>query len=388
MPDKVVFDASNFNNKPNVYFLLPDALPAERSLNNIFKNNLKYEYLNKLENYGFLISKNSKSNALLSYPSVPHFFSMDYIFNSVGKVQTKTHVELKTIFTGFNPVIAEFRKRKYKFIKVDGGGHGIGCTGYEDICIKSDKNILNHQDLFFLERSYILRILYRVSKYEQFSKILNFLKINPNNTVGESNNFMHNVPDFQFTDSIIVNDSIDLILPEVSEGPYFFFWWQPFPHMPIRFNRDCSVMPRDDWPNAYEDTFVKWSKTYTNQVKCADKIIYSFAKKIVEKDPNSIVIIHSDHAFDHDLIKSSRLPMRKASMSSIENMISTFAAYKIPDNCKKYLENQNMSPVNSFTLIFACLDKKEPLFKEFKSFVMDYEQKNILKVIKRDDLNK
>ena len=43
---------------------------------------------------------------------------------------------MKNLFKGHSPVIAEFRKRNYKFVRVDGEGHISGCTGIEDICIK------------------------------------------------------------------------------------------------------------------------------------------------------------------------------------------------------------------------------------------------------------
>ena len=65
---------------PNVYLLIPDAFPPQRSLKNIYKEYFKYEHINKLKNYGFTIVNNAKANALVSYTSIPLFFSMDYFF--------------------------------------------------------------------------------------------------------------------------------------------------------------------------------------------------------------------------------------------------------------------------------------------------------------------
>ena len=80
MPPKTSGKISRNSNYPNVYFLIPDAMPAPENLQNIFFENYEYDEINELKNLGFDIRKNVKANALDSYTSIPHFFSMDYIF--------------------------------------------------------------------------------------------------------------------------------------------------------------------------------------------------------------------------------------------------------------------------------------------------------------------
>ena len=383
MPEKVKRSENLEMDFPNVYFLIPDAFPPERSLKNIYKEDFKYEHINKLKNYGFTVLNIVKANALVLYSSIPHFFSMDYFFKELGPVRSSLNVEMKNLFKGHNPVVGEFRKRNYKFIRVDGEGHIAGCTGIEDICIKGKDTILNNQDIMFLERSYIVKILFRMSESQSFGKVLTALKINPNNNVNKNGKYMHDVHDLQLTDSLITNDNFEQILPEISESPYFYFWWLPFPHAPIRFNSDCSLIKRENWPNPYDDNYNNWSKVYLEQNKCADKFILSIAKKIIEHDENAIILIHSDHGMDHNAVKSSRVDRGNLNKKSINNLLNAFAAYRIPTKCRKTLYNKNNSPVNAFRIIFACLDNKIPEMLEYKAFLLDDEYENVIKILNK-----
>ena len=96
MPEKVMVSENRNIDKPNVYLLIPDAFPPDRSLKNIFEETYEYEYISKLEDFGFTTLKNVRANAAVSYSSIPHFFSMDYFFKSVGPIKSSVNVEMKT----------------------------------------------------------------------------------------------------------------------------------------------------------------------------------------------------------------------------------------------------------------------------------------------------
>lgn len=379
MPDKIEHRQTTRIDLPNVYLLIPDAFPPERSISNIYAKSFEYKHTNELRNYGFQILNNAKANAFVSYSSIPHFFSMDYFFEKNGPIKSSTHVEIQNIFRGFNPVVAEFRKRKYKYIRVDGEGHIAGCTGIEDICIQGKNTIFTNQDLVFLERSYISNILNRLSRQEQLSNFLTFLNINPNNSTSASSAYMHNRLDLQLTDSLIVNNTFEDILPKLSESPYFFHWWMPFPHTPIRFNRECNLIEQQNWPNSYESNYEEWSKSYSGQNICADKILLKYAKTIMKHDEKAIILIHSDHGMDHDAVKENTTKRIDLTSKSARNLLNTFAAYKLPEHCNHYLNNENNSPVNAFRIIFSCIDNKKPKLKEYKAFMMDEKYENVIK---------
>ena len=123
---------------------------------------------------------------------------MDYLFKKNGKISPSLHVEINNILRGYNSVVAEFRERKYKYIRVDGGGHAAGCFGVEDICITGRGSFFKNQDLVFLERSYFIRILDYLSRQNKLLPILIFFKLNTNLNISNPDGKeikIHDIPD-------------------------------------------------------------------------------------------------------------------------------------------------------------------------------------------------
>ena len=387
MPPKVTGTVNNTDNNYNVYFLLPDAMPSPERLNNIFFDSYEYNEINELKKLNFNILKNVEANAVDSYSSIPHFFSMDYLFKKNGKISPKLHVEIKNIFNGYNPVIAEFRKRKYKFVQVDGErGHIAGCVGIEDICIRNRGNLFINQDLIFLDRSYIKKILDKLSTQNKILPILKFLKINTKDEII----FGKNSRSPSLTDKVIVEDKFNEILPNISDSPYFFYWWMPFPHIPIRFNKNCEmpdVSKGEFIGNSYEVNYEIWSDQYLGQVKCAETQLVKWAKKIVDHDKNAIILIHSDHGMDHAATRSDHVKRRDLDDISYKNLLGMFAAYRMPKQCNKFL-NSEYSPVNAFKIIFACLDNTKPDLLPHKSFLLNYVHSNVEGILKKNEFGK
>ena len=404
MPPKVSGKISRDSTYPNVYFLIPDAMPAQKNLQNIFFENYEYNEINELKNLGFNIRKNVKSHALNSYTSIPHFFSMDYLFKKNGKISPSLHVEINNIFNGYNSVVAEFRKRKYKYVRVDGGGHVDGCVGVEDICITGRGSFVNNQDLVFLERSYFIRILDYLSRQNKLLPILIFFKLNTNLNISNPDgkeikihdipdgykNFIHLRKDLQIMDSVIVYDLFQELLPNISESPYFFHWWMPFPHSPIRFNKECDLIyPLKGQfarkPN--ELNYEIWSDSYYGQTKCAEKELVKYAKKIIEHDEKAIILIHSDHGIDHLALRTDGPRNSELPDESYDNLLGVFSAYRVPKRCDKFF-NTIISPVNSFRVIFACLDDKKYDFLPHKIFINNSNHTQIEGILEKNELGK
>ena len=165
---------------PNVYFIIPDAMPALHRVQETFFQDYEYETISEFNDLGFKFVENSEANGIDTYYTVPHFFTMDYFFSKSGKIDERLHIELKNVFRGYNPLIAEFRKRNYKYIRVD-GAYGINpCSGIEDICI-SPNIMTNNQDRVFLERTY-LPLVFLILERNSFTKrILRKFKLSYDN---------------------------------------------------------------------------------------------------------------------------------------------------------------------------------------------------------------
>ena len=89
--------------------------------------------------------------------------------------------------------------------------------------------------------------------------------------------------------------------------------------------------------------------------------------KFIKKDKDALIIIQSDHGFGQTFNIRDRSKPINLSDEEIEKVIGIFSSFKIPNSCKKFL-NDNFSAVNTFRIIFACLDKKEPELLPYKTF--------------------
>ena len=201
---------------------------------------------------------------------------------------------------------------------------------------------------------------------------------------------LQNRNDLQIMDTIIVYNEFHQIIPDISESPYFFHWWMPFPHQPIRYNKDCKLVYRLHGPgsrDAYELNYEIWSDSYYGQTKCAEKELVKYAKKIIEHDKNAIILIHSDHGIDHLSIKHDHPEKKDLPDMSFENLLGVFAAFRMPERCNKFLDAEN-SPVNAFRIIFACLDNKQPVLLPHKTFVIDNDNTYVEGILEKNVLDK
>ena len=381
MPSKVNKNIKITGNNPNIYLIIIDAMPSPERVNKMFYRNydfvkpVEYRYtkINELKNLGFKFIKNARSNTISSYSSIPHFFTMEYIFNKKEKINPNVHVEIKNFFQGFNPVVAEFRKRNYKYVRTDGTGWISKCFGIEDICI-TKAGISNTQDLVFLERTYFNLIINRLP--EKFTR---FLKINLSNIpIIPGMVISHNPTNW--IDPLIELDTMEELLPNIEESPYFFHTWLPLPHHPVRFDKNCGKTGAD----AHEKDYEQWSINFVEQIKCTEKRMVSFAQKIIKHDKDAIIIIHSDHGMDHVMNSIHTLKYKDLPDLSFENLLGIFAAFRMPERCYEF-NSDNYSPVNTFRIIFACLDNVEPTLLEYKSFLIDKKRKYVDGLIYRNN---
>ena len=169
----------------------------------------------------------------------------------------------------------------------------------------------------------------------------------------------------------------------------FFHWWFSLPHQPIRFDQNCILkypLIGKSARKADELNYTIWSDSHSGQTKCAEKELLKYAKKIIKHDPNAIIIIHSDHGFDYDVMKKDikgKIKRTNWSNLSYDNMTSLFSTYKIPKKCIKYMDPKN-SPVNLFKGIFACYDNKKSKFLPHKTIVVNEKHTEVMGVLIKD----
>ncbi len=322
--------------KPNVYFILPDMMFGKVMFD---KYNIEEDILDGIENRGFRTIKNAFANGPVTYFSLPHIFGMEYYLKDGERIsKEKLHGEIRKIFGKGNKVYTEFRKRNYKIFSLDDGYLPSNCKIGEDLCIhKPVSSFHSQQDLRFLERTPLLRALDVVDmKFNIFSTPLNL---------------------WAFPNRVEIPDLLDSF-PDPDEGPFFFYIHIGLPHYPLRFDENCNY-------TRFDDTAIAYSQQY----KCGVKYIELLLDTILEKDKDALIVIQSDHgvSFPGQHLKQ----VEELQFDEIQEVLSIYSAFKLPDNCSRYLHD-DLTPVNTFRIVFACLDNKEPELLDDKSYLVFY----------------
>lgn len=144
-------------------------------------------------------------------------------------------------------------------------------------------------------------------------------------------------------------------IPEIKKipGPKFVFIHLLCPHSPFVLDQNGGQV---DVRNA-----LNWKdpKYYRNQYIFISKKMDSVVNELLDtSSDNTVIIIQSDHGpRASDCVRQECLDI------PIDDQFRIFNAYYLSDDCKKYLY-QNISPVNSFRLIFNCYFKTNYSFLE------------------------
>tara|TARA_B100001093_G_C26409467_1_gene834850 strand:- start:30 stop:617 length:588 start_codon:yes stop_codon:yes gene_type:complete len=167
-------------------------------------------------------------------------------------------------------------------------------------------------------------------------------------------------------------DDIKDTFPLETDIPIFSFIHLLQPYPPFIYRADCSIRTSANIPEWNTKKLFKWSasledevfkKYYIDNVKCINQKIISFINWIESKYSDSIIIVQGSNGLGflyrkEDIYTRSMETVKK---EEIRQELSILNLIKIPKKCKKNLYH-NMTPINTFRLIIACLENKEPNF--------------------------
>lgn len=323
--------------KPNVYLIIPDGMPAKETVE-ATTGGYTYKITKTLENKGFVLVDNSISNGMITLTSVPHLLSMNYFLSDNEIIKPEKKSAMLKVFMGSNAVVSEFRRRGYKYFQVNGAYHVTRCSGYEDFCI-GKTTALTELDLLFLRRTMIFKFASRVDSLQE----------------------IFDLQDLEIPD--IAN-----LLPKKDEGPFFLQAHFSMPHMPFRFNSNCKRYKFTERPYPYEPNLSKWQTSFKEQLICAELQLEEFVDSILASDPEAIIILQSDHGSAHaGYIGKSQFEFSNREINIARGI---YSAFLLPKKCEGQLR-PGLSPVNTFRVIFACLDDKPADLLEDVTYAVD-----------------
>ncbi len=124
---------------------------------------------------------------------------------------------------------------------------------------------------------------------------------------------------------------------------------------------------------------------YLGFLQCGNKKVLEVVRYIVKNDPDAIIILQSDHGsyFRRRPIPGERrLTVRKGErwyIDALEESFGTLNAWRLPEGCREWL-SPDLSPINTFRLVFGCLTNTPPRFLPNRSYWVDFENEQLLLV--------
>ena len=325
--EKNLIENSKFKKNPNIYFFLMDAMKPLDEFENFYKINLS-TFKDHFQEYGYK-HYNSTKNLYSWTPQV--LASFFYMEENIYQTENETNKNLKLksnidkkfplFFKDENrPVLlTELNKLNYNFNWVGNYMSNCSKTNYK-YCLKNKKK--SYIDIYtlqtFLEKSPIVQIANRLSKFNFFKELIDF-------------NTLHSNPIFEIKQFIISNK--ELI---ANTNPQFYFIHDLETHDPYVVDSNCKSKKFEGKYNL---------EGYKNSYQCNIKRIKEIIEILHKYDPNSIVIFQSDHSW----IMSQKSESKYGERKNIFNLIKYNPNCKIPAS-----NNTNTSKLASY--IFGCLN--------------------------------
>lgn len=323
----------------NVYWFLLDGYVRGDSLKRYFAhdNSSFTDFLvaNDFEIADFAYSNYDNTTLSLTSTLTTHYQQLPESSRPESSFQV-------AILSGFNPVVEKFSSLGYRYIHAPYGGSAkTQCGGNEHRCIRarpSGRIPLNEAQVSLLQLTPLFRVFRRLFE----------------------NAFRY--------DHIFIDDIVANIKPS-REQPFFLFAHILSPHAPPRFTADCQriegvTKPVNIRELAYDPNQFRIDTICTNQ-SLVEAI--SYIQTTDKTDP--IIIIQGDHGFKFRLPGEHTPDPNKVTQGSEPfRRLAILNAIRLPHSCKSSFYN-SISPINTFPLVFACLEGVQPKYKKDQHFL-------------------
>lgn len=331
---------------PNVYWILLDGYPRQDILQEFF-NFDNAPFVDQLKGRNFAVY----DRAVASFPetafSVSSTLSMGFPINGIPP-RMPSPAELQRTVRGQNVVVNTFRAMGYRYVHFQNGYDELTACPLEGaICIRGSAQS-SGSAIEFDEFNIAL-----LSKTPVMDAIAMFT--DADRTVEESV-FMQGA----------VHEVTDRLSQLPERGPFFLYAHVLAPHPPIRFKRDCSV-------RAAAPDLLDWNATekaaFIDQLICVNNETVTLLDKVIERDPQAIVVLQSDHgtAFRGQFKK----PFDGWDLSDQKERFGALNALRMPDVCSDDTQG-SVDLVNTFARVLNCVSGSHLPDKVARRFVVSH----------------
>lgn len=357
---------------PNVYWIHPDGMLGVNAVQKYY-NYDQTEFLSFMEKRGFVFNETAEFEATHNTAVAIPVLTCPYAYDNYIKKYMETHEKAMDAerHVSFNQLMTDFRKHNEMINAFAEKGYDITVIGpirYYYPPVGGDlymgfgdegQNYVTHVEpevMDVLEGNDTIETLGNVSVYHKI--LFDFLnnaiyqKYVLNDVIGESSREFTQVTDRLFigSDMSIANSYSTEALSEELQSrdekkSHLTIVHDGTPHGPFHYNEDGSIHESSTDPLDYLPQH-KWSET----------VVMTMVDMILEKDPEAVIVIQSDHGVHQNTEEEFKRAFRN-DVDAIELWNSTMSAIRIPEAYKngdeKYAEADPLNVSRYLTNVFV-----------------------------------
>jgi hypothetical protein len=333
IPDLVVPEE-----RPNVYWFLLDGYPRADQLEHQLDID-NTPFLDGLEQRSFTVSSSSATSYARTHLSVSSTLEMDYPVVP-GTDLPNAFARLSRVVIGDNTTVRRFHAMGYTYAYSEAGGSqwALCDPDLADVCLPTRQAGLPLDELD-----------------------VTLLQLTPLGPLVDAQ-----IP---YTDPVWVARQVEARRGSTLREPFFVFSHILTPHWPFRYEQDCTVRTAPRLHHGLDDATLR--QEYGNQVRCLNPLVLEGIDRIIEQDPTAIIIVQSDHGSDFELDWLDAPD--EWSVEALDERFAAFSAIRMPERCAD-LPVDGQPLVNTFSLVFACIEGREPELLEYRAFLSPWEE--------------
>lgn len=241
--------------KPNVYYMIVDEYGGTENLSRYYDYD-NHEFLDKLREQGFNVSDTTKNTeSIWTMTLVPNLLNMDYVVEDTS--------ENKSAYMDRSNLVEIFRGNGYQVNLID----HVNFVGTSGCRVLSPRQYPDSISKYLFRNSVLSQIPQLRRKMDQLLGLPN---------------------DFERGKTLqVLFGLMETATDYVEEGPTLTISYVQCPHYPFLFDAEGNIKPQK--PD-FQDKSI-----YLNQLRYVSSVLEQSVENILRKDPNSIIVIQSDH---------------------------------------------------------------------------------------------
>ena len=310
-------DLPELVHRPNVYWFVLDGFAGPPFL----REEVGVDpdpFLAHLRDHGFDVQEQARANYPLTHLSVPSTLAMEYLYEGVEEPTAGPFFEA---LRGDNRTVDTFLANDYRYVHAYPGlWTGSRCGGREHVCI-GDHGLLTDTEWALASATPLIEVVGGDETDHDIARGTNPVQV------------------------------IDRVLQAAPASPYYAFVHLINPHPPFLRDADCEVrdvsLSLSEWGSGPE---------YGEAATCLMRQLAEAVDRILAVDDDPVIVIQGDHGprLGLDGSTTGRVPLEGEMFSS------AFSAIRLPQECQDRDVPDDLTLVNTWRVVFACLADRPP----------------------------